>query len=529
MRNRSDHPVAPDQLPLAQLVIRRRREMVLSQGEVARLMQKAAEQAGASYCLATRQAVSEYEHGRIPYPHTLRLLASALGVSLEEAQGAADRQRAHRQIARAAGSILGDAAGTEGPAESSTAGTGSPGVRRPAAGGPLPTRVVIATFADPEHAWLTGGTGAASTGRPTWGTGHEERFPLETELRRPGDNEDVNRRQLLIDLAMLGLAAPLVGAEAVRQGLTAAVAGDRHAADVNEWDRIVDEYARSYYVTPTDRLLRDLTADLSVLQLRLGGLDSSLQRGLARVGAQLAAISAVAWADAGERTRAGRWWRTARELADGSGDIEVRTWVRGWEVANGLYEQRPVSVILDRAAEATLIATPRPCVGTAGLYAGLAQTLAVAARADEAMAALGRVAEVTEQLPARVVADEGSMLGWPEVRLHHTESYVHTWLGNTRHAYAAQEAALQIYPESLARDRAKMQLHRVACMIQDGDVGGGLAYATRVLDSLPVQHHTESVYAIGRAAMRVVPAQERGRPEAAELRARLAFSPTEGE
>ena len=66
MRNRSDHPVAPDQLPLAQLVIRRRREMVLSQGEVARLMHRAAEQAGASYCLATRQAVSEYEHGRIP-------------------------------------------------------------------------------------------------------------------------------------------------------------------------------------------------------------------------------------------------------------------------------------------------------------------------------------------------------------------------------------------------------------------------------------------------------------------------------
>ena len=74
-----------------------------------------------------------------------------------------------------------------------------------------------------------------------------------------------------------------------------------------------------------------------------------------------------------------------------------------------------------------------------------------------------------------------------------------------------------------------MLLHRVTCMIRDGDVGGGLAYATRVLDSLPAQHHTESVYAIGRAAIRVVPAQERGRPEAAELRARLAFSPAEEE
>ena len=50
-----------------------------------------------------------------------------------------------------------------------------------------------------------------------------------------------------------------------------------------------------------------------------------------------------------------------------------------------------------------------------------------------------------------------------------------------------------------------------------------------MLDSLPVQHHTESVYAIGRAAMRVLPAQERGRPEAADLGARLAFSPAEEE
>ena len=285
----------------------------------------------------------------------------------------------------------------------------------------------------------------------------------------------------------------------------------------------------SPYVTPTDRLLRDLTADLSVLQVRLGGTDGTLQRGLARAGGQLAAISAVAWADAGEAARAGRWWRTARQLADASGDLEARTWVRGWEVLNGLYEQRPVPVILDRAEEATSIAGPLVCAGTACLYAGLAQTLAVAGRRDEALAALGRVAEVTEQLPAGVVADEGSMLGRPEVRLRHTESYVHTWLGDTRRAYAAQEAALRIYPESLASERAMMLLHRVACMIRDGDVGGGLAYAGRVLDSLPSQHHTESVYAIGRAAMRVLPVQERARPEAAELRARLAFSPAEEE
>src|SRR2546422_9078441 len=122
----------------------------------------------------------------------------------------------------------------------------------------------------------------------------------------------MNRRELLVDFAVLGLAASLAGVEAVRQGLGAAVAGDRHAADVDEWDRIVHEYARSFYATPTDRLLRDLTADLSVLQSRLGAADGAVQRGLARAGGQLAAISAVAWAGAGELCPPGRGWGTAR-------------------------------------------------------------------------------------------------------------------------------------------------------------------------------------------------------------------------
>jgi transcriptional regulator with XRE-family HTH domain len=426
----ANQPEASDQFPLAKLVAERRREVGLTLAEVARLMDRAAEEAD-SYCLANRQAIHEYEHGRIPYNGRLRLLAAALGVSFAEALAAAERQRAHRQIARAAGSILGDAADGGGPADPATTGVSSPGANRRPPGAPSPARVVIATFPDSEHAWLAGGTDPTSTARPTWGTGHEEGLILQAAARQPGDNEKVNRRQLLIDLAVLGLAAPLMGGEAVRQGLAAAVAGGRHAVAIDEWDRIVHEYARLYCVTPTDRLLRDLIGDLSVLQPFLEGSDGAAQRGLARVGAHLAAISAVAWADVGESAYAGRWWRTARQLADHSGDLQARTWVRGREVVNGLYEQRPVSTILDRAAEAASIAGPLASVGSAFLYCGLAQTLAVAGREDEALAALRRVAEVSEHLPASVVADEGSMFGWPEVRLPHTESYVHTSLGNT--------------------------------------------------------------------------------------------------
>ena len=193
---------------------------------------------------------------------------------------------------------------------------------------------------------------------------------------------------------------------------------------------------------------------------------------------------------------------------------------------SGLYEQRPLSVILERAAETTSIAGPLASAGSVELYGGLARALAMAGRADEALAALERTADLTDRLPSGIVAGESSMLCCSVVNLPHIESYVNTQLGNTHQAYAAQEAALDIYPENLARDRAKLFLHRSACMVRDGDVGGGLTYAGHVLEVLPPEHHVESVYTIGRAVLRVVPAQERARPEAAELRARLALSPS---
>jgi len=370
---------------------------------------------------------------------------------------------------------------------------------------------------------------------PAAGTGSDWSPHVAARTCRPGSNgdaedaaasrlegdEDVNRRQMLVQLGLLGLATTFASAETVRQGLAATLSDDVHAAGVDDWEAIADEYGRAFYTTPADRLLRDLTADLSGLRQRLERAGDASRPGLARVAGQLSAISAVAWAGAGETRQARRWWRSARGLGDQSGDTGARVWVRGWEVTNGLYEDRPVPAILDAAAEARAIAADRACAGTAGLYAGLAQTLAVAGRREEALVALRRVAHVTDRIPAAVAADEGSMFGWPEVRLRHTESYVYTWLGDTTRAYAAQEAALRLYPQSLARDRAKMLLHRAACMIRDGDVGGGLRYAGQVLDDLPAPQHTEGVYQIGRAAMRFLPPGERARPEAADLRNRL--------
>jgi tetratricopeptide (TPR) repeat protein len=220
---------------------------------------------------------------------------------------------------------------------------------------------------------------------------------------------------------------------------------------------------------------------------------------------------------------AARWWCTARRAADQSGDLETRAWVWGWEVADGLHERRPTARILAAADHATTHAGALVSAGTAWLHAGIAQTLAATGRREQALAALERVAIITGQLPADVVADEDSMFGWPEVRLRHTESYVYTWLGDSARAYAAQDQALALYPDALARERAAMLLHRATCMIRDGDVGGGLAYAGTVLDELPAEHHTDLVYAVARATVATVPDTDRHRREARELSSRLAL------
>jgi hypothetical protein len=341
----------------------------------------------------------------------------------------------------------------------------------------------------------------------------------------PAGTGHLHRRQLLVDLGVLGLAGPLAATEAVRHGFGAAVHQD---VNLDEWDEIADEYAHAYCTTPPARLLPDLTAHIDALGRQIPAARPSTAGGLSRVGGQLAAIMAVTLASTGEPRRAKRWWRTACDAADRSGDRRTQAWVRGWEVVDGLYEARPVPEILDRAAQATALVKDAPvCAGTAQVYSGLAQTLAVAGRRDEALRALARVADLTEQMPADVSADDESLLGWPEVRLRHTESYVHTWLGNGNAAFAAQEQALRLYRPALPpRQPTQVKLHRAGCMLRDGDVSGGLAYASTVLDELPAEHHNDHVYAIGRLAVAFVPEREHGRRAAVELRARLASAPT---
>jgi hypothetical protein len=333
------------------------------------------------------------------------------------------------------------------------------------------------------------------------------------------EEDALQRRTVLRTLTTLAAAtaSPMVALEALRHGLEHLV-----DADPDEWDTIAADYAITFYSLSAVELIKQLGTDLTVLEHTLAARPEAH---LHRVAAQLSVVMAMALASAQQLPLARRWWRTARRYADQSRDLDTRIWVRDWEVVNGTYERRPVRHILNLADETISLAGDHVCRGTAGVWSGRAQALALAGRVDEAINALHTTAEFTERMPATVVADAESMFGWPEVRLRHTESYVYTHLGGTSEAMAAQDRALELYPVELARERAQLQMHRARCHILRGDVADGLRYAASVLDELPVDQHNALLYEVGQHVMQAVPTVEHRRAEYGELHERLLTLP----
>ena len=340
--------------------------------------------------------------------------------------------------------------------------------------------------------------------------------------RQVGD-EGMQRRTVLRALGVLAAGAPpLTSLEALRHGV-----GQALGSDVDEWDRIVADYGRAYYRTPPDTLMQQLSTDLAVLQTITAADDGRNRARLSRAAAQLSIIVALLLTQTGQAHMARRWWTTARRVADESRHPDTRVLARAWDVVNGCYDGRPLAEVIDRSNEGVALAGTSATAGVAGLWAGRAQALALAGRRDEAVEAVRQVADVTDRLDPAVVADVESMWGWPEHRLRHTESYVHTHVGNPPEAGAAQDRAMALYPPCQARLRAQVGLHRASCLIQDGHVPDGLRYAADLLDGLPAEQHNGLLYEVARHVVGVVPAGERRRSEHVELEARIP-SPTLG-
>ena len=208
--------------------------------------------------------------------------------------------------------------------------------------------------------------------------------------------------------------------------------------------------------------MEQLAADLNILQIMIGADNGPGRAGLSRAAARMAVIVAMTLVAGGQLLLARRWWHTARQAADESGDVDTQVLVRAWETVNGCYNHRPLPDVLALSNEAVHLAGGRVSAAAAGLHAGRAQALALLGRRTEAETEVRQVADITEQLPGTVVADVESLWGWPEHRLRHTESYVYTHIGDLTAAQAAQDRALILYPASQARLRTQVELHRAS-------------------------------------------------------------------
>jgi hypothetical protein len=314
-----------------------------------------------------------------------------------------------------------------------------------------------------------------------------------------------------------GFAAGPGTLEATRHGL-AGCFGQVPATD--EWAAVIATYSRDFATTAPADLLPELTADVELI--RSAAESSQAPATLAVPAAELAMVMALTLANLGKGPAAWRWWRTARDTADGSGDVATRGLARSLEAIHGAYERRPRPELPESADQALALADRPDRIARA--QAAHAQVLAVAGRAEEARLALRESVAVAAALPGEVLGDT-SLFGWPAYRVHCVGSFVYTSIGDTTAAYEAQDRAFDLCPAEYLRDRAELHLQRAHCLVQDGEVAAGLATAMRVLVELPDHCHTELLYAAAGRVLSVVPAVDLGRPAVRDYRELLVRRP----
>jgi DNA-binding XRE family transcriptional regulator len=352
-----------------------------------------------------------------------------------------------------------------------------------------------------------------------WLGGHQSFAGLAAGLSsEPGEVDPMRRRTVISGLMGFGAATGLA-LESTRHGLHTAFVADRVSADADEWDEIVWEHARRYRGTPAAEFLQMLTTDLIAIQgsANAGHDDHTLSR-LCRSAAMLAVFSAMTVANLGDLRQAGRWWRTARRLADQTGDPSTIAWTRGMEIIRAQYERRPLGVVLDLVEQAEPIAATAPVSAQTEFVSGKAQALAMAGRPTDARAALHQVLDVFDRMPDDVTGDHDSLFGFPPESALYVESYVYSYLGDFAAADTAQQTALRMYPPENRRQPAQIGLQRALCLAMVGDVTESVAQAGRMLTELPSSDHVRPVLDLGQRVLEAVSADDRDRPDVAAYR-----------
>ncbi|GAA3550264.1 hypothetical protein GCM10022419_033140 [Nonomuraea rosea] len=350
---------------------------------------------------------------------------------------------------------------------------------------------------------------------------HTSRVTPETDRGHDRDMDYV-RRQILASLAALGTTAALPSLDNLRH----LIGPDR----VQDWEEIVWERALAFHTHPIPDLVKDLAQDVIDIQQNLQRLGPGTPTAASwqRINAQLLCLLARALGSAGHPRESRGWWNKAREAAEFSGDGQLLAYILSKQAVQGLYEHRPVPVLLNNADEALAAAEGVPCAGATMALAVQAQVRAMQGNRDGSLVALREQAQVFKLLPSSVRDDHDSAFGWPEERLMHTRSFATIYGSNMPNDDEAQRAALASYPESNARGRAQLRLHRALHHVRSGDIVAGLDLARDAVAELPEHDRTIFVRFDAEAVLTAVPQSLQGKQQqaaAVEYQRVLALPP----
>jgi transcriptional regulator with XRE-family HTH domain len=324
----------------------------------------------------------------------------------------------------------------------------------------------------------------------------------------PIEWDEMERRLFLELFAGMGIGAITSGDKA-NQLVHLVLA--REPRDIDEWELACDDHLHALRTRPSAVARQDLLVDLLALhrQLRIHGEGA---KHLQRVSAALSTLHASLLTRLGEHGAAIRWWRTARDAADKSGDLELRLGVRANEAGHGLFGQRSPDTVLRLTQNAKKISGSNPSEGYAFILLSEAKALSALGRHEEALTVLNAYRD----LAARSLSATDIMSGYwtgpidNRHKMHAAEMQIFAKVGDEAATGKAIENVLsttsgdyQVVPHT--------RLNQALCLVTNGDVQRGVQQAASVIDGLRPAPRDAMTIENGYRILRALP------PDAREL------------